>query len=158
MGITDNESKQERDGHVPTIYDIDIDQLEEKPWRKPDADITDWFNYGFTEETWREYCSAQVRMRLHLLGQQATTKPHHTSHHAKSEQKGLEFKPPISTHPSRQNQINSKNNNRNNSYMRPQGQVRRRGANSNNQANRNQRPANQFGWTTSTPNPLPNIK
>ena len=60
MGIKEEPSKVERDGHVPTIFDIDIDQLEEKPWRKPDSDITDWFNYGFTEETWREYCGAQV--------------------------------------------------------------------------------------------------
>lgn len=66
MGVKEEEKKVERDGQVPTIYDIDIDQLEDKPWRKPDADITDWFNYGFTEETWREYCKAQVRMRLHL--------------------------------------------------------------------------------------------
>jgi len=66
MGVKEEQKKVERDGQVPTIYDIDIDQLEDKPWRKPDADITDWFNYGFTEETWREYCKAQVRMRLHL--------------------------------------------------------------------------------------------
>lgn len=74
MGIKNEPGKIERDGHVPTIYDIDIDQLEEKPWRKPDADITDWFNYGFTEDTWREYCNAQVRMRLHLLGKKTPNK------------------------------------------------------------------------------------
>lgn len=67
MGVKEEDPQNvQRDGQVPTIYDIDIDQLEDKPWRKPDADITDWFNYGFTEETWREYCKAQVRMRLHL--------------------------------------------------------------------------------------------
>jgi len=66
MGVKEEERNIERDGQVPTIYDIDIDQLEEKPWRKPDADITDWFNFGFTEETWRQYSKAQVRMRLHL--------------------------------------------------------------------------------------------
>jgi len=95
----------ERDGHVPTIYDIDIDQLEEKPWRSTDADITDWFNYGFTEDTWREYCTAQVRARSHLLGKsnskpkpQAVAKPNPTE--AK-----INLKPPIISHrgpPSRQ--------------------------------------------------------
>lgn len=31
------------------IYDIDLAQMEDRPWRKPGADITDYFNYGFTE-------------------------------------------------------------------------------------------------------------
>jgi pre-mRNA 3'-end-processing factor FIP1 len=31
------------------IYDVDLAELEEKPWRKPGADITDYFNYGFNE-------------------------------------------------------------------------------------------------------------
>eukprot|EP01121_Diplochlamys_sp_Union-15-3_P021263 TRINITY_DN8570_c0_g1_i1.p1 TRINITY_DN8570_c0_g1~~TRINITY_DN8570_c0_g1_i1.p1 ORF type:complete len:356 (-),score=52.85 TRINITY_DN8570_c0_g1_i1:25-1092(-) len=47
-----------------TIFDLDIDSLDEKPWRKPGADITNYFNYGFTEETWRAYCQKQIQMRL----------------------------------------------------------------------------------------------
>lgn len=31
------------------IYDLDLATLEEKPWRKPGADVTDYFNYGFNE-------------------------------------------------------------------------------------------------------------
>ncbi len=27
------------------------------------ADITDYFNYGFTEETWAQYCDRQRRLR-----------------------------------------------------------------------------------------------
>lgn len=27
------------------------------------ADITDYFNYGFNEDTWRQYCDRQRRMR-----------------------------------------------------------------------------------------------
>src|SRR4051812_37472902 len=40
-----------------SILDVDPDSLEDKPWRKPGADITDYFNFGFNETTWRAYCS-----------------------------------------------------------------------------------------------------
>ena len=45
-------------------YDLDSIKLEDKPWRKPGADIMDYFNYGFTEETWTKYCEKQRRLRL----------------------------------------------------------------------------------------------
>ncbi|KAL9888258.1 factor interacting with poly(A) polymerase 1 isoform 1-T6 [Glossina fuscipes fuscipes] len=45
-------------------HEFSIDSLEEKPWRKPGADITDYFNYGFNEETWRAYCERQKRFRV----------------------------------------------------------------------------------------------
>lgn len=46
-------SKLELDG-TPSykstqIYDLDLASMEDKPWRKPGADITDYFNYGFNE-------------------------------------------------------------------------------------------------------------
>lgn len=44
-------------------HEFNLDQLEDKPWRQPGADITDYFNYGFNEETWRAYCERQKRMR-----------------------------------------------------------------------------------------------
>lgn len=28
------------------------------------ADITDYFNYGFTEDTWQQYCEKQRRLRI----------------------------------------------------------------------------------------------
>lgn len=31
------------------IYDLDLAAMEDRPWRKPGADITDYFNYGFCE-------------------------------------------------------------------------------------------------------------
>ncbi|KAL1140117.1 hypothetical protein AAG570_000049, partial [Ranatra chinensis] len=49
-------------------HEFSIDALEEKPWRKPGADITDYFNYGFNEETWRAYCERQKTMRMHESG------------------------------------------------------------------------------------------
>ncbi|KAJ3162396.1 cleavage polyadenylation factor subunit fip1 [Geranomyces michiganensis] len=42
---------------------LDLESLEEKPWRRPGADITDFFNYGFNERTWKLYCEKQKRMR-----------------------------------------------------------------------------------------------
>jgi pre-mRNA 3'-end-processing factor FIP1 len=37
--------------------------VEDKPWRKPGADITDYFNYGFNEVSWRTYCAKQKMLR-----------------------------------------------------------------------------------------------
>ena len=31
------------------VYDLDLATMEDKPWQKPGADITDYFNYGFSE-------------------------------------------------------------------------------------------------------------
>lgn len=45
------------------ITEIDLDNAEDKPWRKPGADITDYFNYGFNELTWRAYCAKQKMLR-----------------------------------------------------------------------------------------------
>ncbi|KAJ3291088.1 hypothetical protein HK104_006335 [Borealophlyctis nickersoniae] len=45
------------------IYDVDLDTLEDKPWRRPGADISDYFNFGFNEQTWKAYCAKQKQMR-----------------------------------------------------------------------------------------------
>ncbi|KAJ3056124.1 cleavage polyadenylation factor subunit fip1 [Rhizophlyctis rosea] len=45
------------------IYDVDLESLEDKPWRRPGSDITDYFNYGFNEQTWTAYCAKQKRLR-----------------------------------------------------------------------------------------------
>lgn len=37
-------------------------------YRKPGADISDYFNYGFNEETWFKYCERQKRMRIQESG------------------------------------------------------------------------------------------
>ncbi|KAG6532897.1 FIP1[V]-like protein isoform X1 [Zingiber officinale] len=39
-----------------TIFDINIEALEQKPWRQPRVDITDYFNFDLNEESWRSYC------------------------------------------------------------------------------------------------------
>ena len=44
------------------IYQVDIDSLPEKPWRRPGANLSDWFNYGFDEATWAMWCAQKNRM------------------------------------------------------------------------------------------------
>ncbi|KAM8745744.1 pre-mRNA 3'-end-processing factor FIP1, partial [Acanthopagrus schlegelii] len=38
-------------------------KVEEKPWLRPGADISDYFNYGFDEESWKTYCRKQLKLR-----------------------------------------------------------------------------------------------
>ncbi|EPX74550.1 mRNA cleavage and polyadenylation specificity factor complex subunit [Schizosaccharomyces octosporus yFS286] len=45
------------------IFEVDLESLEDKPWRKPGADISDYFNYGFDEFTWAAYCAKQTTLR-----------------------------------------------------------------------------------------------
>ncbi|KII71904.1 Pre-mRNA 3'-end-processing factor FIP1 [Thelohanellus kitauei] len=54
------------DAHLVTnypIFEYDIEKGE-KPWKKPGADISDYFNYGFNEETWKIYCEKQRKLRI----------------------------------------------------------------------------------------------
>ncbi|KAI8902065.1 Fip1 motif-domain-containing protein [Globomyces pollinis-pini] len=48
------------------IINVDLDGFEDKPWRKPGADITDYFNFGFNEQSWRAYCTKQKLFRDEL--------------------------------------------------------------------------------------------
>lgn len=44
--------------------DMDTDfPTDDKPWRRPGSDITDYFNYGFDEFTWASYCLKQQELR-----------------------------------------------------------------------------------------------
>ncbi|KAK3542657.1 hypothetical protein QTP86_031895 [Hemibagrus guttatus] len=44
---------------------LEVDEeLEEKPWRKPGADLSDYFNYGFNEDTWKSYCDKHRKLRM----------------------------------------------------------------------------------------------
>ena len=58
VGTIDGQAAQE----------IDLEAIDDKPWKKPGADITDYFNYGFTEDTWAAYCARQKRIRLQESG------------------------------------------------------------------------------------------
>ncbi|SCV03890.1 LANO_0G06876g1_1 [Lachancea nothofagi CBS 11611] len=45
------------------VTDIDPEVLKEKPWRQPGANLSDYFNYGFNEQTWIEYLHKQEKLR-----------------------------------------------------------------------------------------------
>lgn len=51
----------ELDGKKLTL--VDLEELKDKPWRIPGADISDYFNYGFDEFTWTAYCHKQDKTR-----------------------------------------------------------------------------------------------
>ncbi|KAJ4873857.1 FIP1[V]-like protein [Raphanus sativus] len=47
-----------------TIFEFDIDAFEEKPWRYQGVDITDYFNFGLNEESWKDYCKQLDQHRI----------------------------------------------------------------------------------------------
>ncbi|PYI11527.1 Cpn10-domain-containing protein [Aspergillus sclerotiicarbonarius CBS 121057] len=49
------------------LTDMDTDFPEDdKPWRRPGSDITDYFNYGFDEFTWASYVLKQQELRKEI--------------------------------------------------------------------------------------------
>jgi pre-mRNA 3'-end-processing factor FIP1 len=59
-------------GKPITEVEVDADLAEhEKPWRRPGADQTDYFNYGFDEFTWSTYCLRQKTMANAIVEQKA---------------------------------------------------------------------------------------
>ncbi|KAK7304795.1 hypothetical protein VNO77_42684 [Canavalia gladiata] len=47
-----------------TIFDVDIESFEEKPWKYPNVDTSDFFNFGLNEESWKDYCKQLEQLRL----------------------------------------------------------------------------------------------
>eukprot|EP00879_Flechtneria_rotunda_P031320 GHRR01034201.1.p1 GENE.GHRR01034201.1~~GHRR01034201.1.p1 ORF type:complete len:405 (+),score=187.05 GHRR01034201.1:179-1216(+) len=45
------------------IFGLDLDRVTMAPWRAAGADISDFFNYGLTEKTWRRYQLVVARYR-----------------------------------------------------------------------------------------------
>lgn len=42
---------------------------DDKPWRRPGTDMTDYFNYGFDEFTWASYCLKQNSLHKEISDQ-----------------------------------------------------------------------------------------
>ncbi|EMR08948.1 hypothetical protein PNEG_02728 [Pneumocystis murina B123] len=61
------------------LYQLDVESFAEKPWRKPGADITDYFNYGFDEFTWMAYCAKQTGIRRDFTPQKIMQMMEHMS-------------------------------------------------------------------------------
>ncbi|KAF2152409.1 Fip1-domain-containing protein [Myriangium duriaei CBS 260.36] len=62
-------------GKPITEVDLDADiAMETKPWRVPGTDPTDFFNYGFDEFTWVQYCLKQNTMKESVAGLKNDTK------------------------------------------------------------------------------------
>jgi len=50
-----------------TIFDVDIESFEEKLWKYPNVDASDFFNFGLNEETWKDYCKQLVKLLSYFL-------------------------------------------------------------------------------------------
>ena len=50
------------------MIDFDIDSIQDKPWNKKGESISSYFNYGFTEDTWKVY-------QLEIKGKSADSLP-----------------------------------------------------------------------------------
>ena len=48
---------KDKDGN--DLFDLDIDAIEDKSWRKPGANMADYFNYGMNEPAWKNYARKQ---------------------------------------------------------------------------------------------------
>ena len=59
-----------RRGPVPAyvqyknVFEVDIDALEDKPWRRLGADVSDYFNYNFSEDSWKRYTAKHRQVKL----------------------------------------------------------------------------------------------
>lgn len=54
---------------LATDLDTDFPSEDDKPWRRPGSDISDYFNYGFDEFTWASYCLKQQDLRREISDQ-----------------------------------------------------------------------------------------
>ncbi|KAF7683294.1 Pre-mRNA polyadenylation factor fip1 [Astathelohania contejeani] len=82
--VAEEENKEDNpvvESLFPTVdkgdLEFDIDGLEDKPWRRPGADITDYFNYGFDEQTWKLYCLKQKQLREEYKRNEERSQPNY---------------------------------------------------------------------------------
>lgn len=47
--------------------DANFNVFEKKPWRNPGMDVNDFFNFGFNEQSWRDYWNPLVSKHVLIL-------------------------------------------------------------------------------------------
>ncbi|XP_019441246.1 PREDICTED: FIP1[V]-like protein isoform X1 [Lupinus angustifolius] len=47
-----------------TIFEVDIDSFEDKPWKYPGVDLSVFFNFDLNEDSWKDYCKQLEQLRL----------------------------------------------------------------------------------------------
>jgi hypothetical protein len=53
------------EGSKKKAFEVNLDEVEHPKWRDPGAVISDFFNYGLNEQTWKEYAARQVALKLY---------------------------------------------------------------------------------------------
>ncbi|KAJ1302431.1 hypothetical protein OPQ81_002749 [Rhizoctonia solani] len=48
--------------HSRPVWEVDLESLSTKSWRRPGANLSDWFNYGFDEISWETYCMTRKKL------------------------------------------------------------------------------------------------
>ena len=63
--LTAEELKALRFPYNKTAFDVDMNALIEQhpPWRQNRVDLSNYFNYGFTEASWKAYAEKQLKIR-----------------------------------------------------------------------------------------------
>ncbi|KAK9820572.1 hypothetical protein WJX72_011768 [[Myrmecia] bisecta] len=51
------------------VFNLDIDRVQDAPWRQPGADPSDFFNYGLNPASWKQYCKRIELFRLEFTMQ-----------------------------------------------------------------------------------------
>ncbi|CAM9568273.1 unnamed protein product, partial [Phaeothamnion confervicola] len=46
-----------------SAFDVRLNELDDHPWMKGGADLSDYFNYGLTQRTWLNYAERQLQLR-----------------------------------------------------------------------------------------------
>jgi Fip1 motif len=61
------DSRKKIFNYVVDDYKPSSVEVPDKPWMIPGADVSDWFNFGFNEETWNDFLLKQISLRQHQI-------------------------------------------------------------------------------------------
>ena len=52
-----------KDIYIPTIYTLNLKEMNDAPWKKNNVNLSDYFNYGYNEEYWIEH-TEEIKSKL----------------------------------------------------------------------------------------------